>query len=430
VRKLDISNTLHIDNDEYRPEDIYSEDNSPDFNWARTYYFRGYHESPPMAYALFDSCTFRHNHQPNHLPEVDNLGMFPNFYVGSTVRINNSSSDDPYIEHTEFRNLIMDGCDDGGLSLVRLGAVTLVQNCTVTNTKRFGLYVVHTGNSMERISMNNILLQNIQQQDFYRTWPYLDSLVEQSAFKFIGDGTVNTVFSNFTITDCYMPVLLMVHDGWGNQSRVFRNSIISGNDYDFFHYMQPWPSFENCIVQRPVPGSNNLIGVDPLFHPDLGPPWLAPDSPAIDAGDPDPVYNDLEDPANPGFALWPSQGTLRNDIGYTGGPAAAAMDYLVLVKPPVREPDTARPETFTLHPAYPNPFNPSTTLSYTLARPMQVELSVYNLLGQQVRTLAFGLQDAGEHSVPFTAGELASGVYVVELTASGHTQTQKVLLLK
>jgi hypothetical protein len=59
-----------------------------------------------------------------------------------------------------------------------------------------------------------------------------------------------------------------------------------------------------------------------------------------------------------------------------------------------------------------------------------VELAVYNLLGQKVRTLAFGLQDAGEHSVPFTAGELASGVYVVELKAGGHSQTQKVLLLK
>jgi hypothetical protein len=106
----------------------------------------------------------------------------------------------------------------------------------------------------------------------------------------------------------------------------------------------------------------------------------------------------------------------------------AHYSWVALHRPKPRP--TVLPQGFTLHTAHPNPFNPSTTLSYTLARPMQVELSVYNLLGQQVRTLAFGLQDAGEHSVPFTAGELASGVYVLELKAGGHSQTQKVLLLK
>jgi hypothetical protein len=154
-----------------------------------------------------------------------------------------------------------------------------------------------------------------------------------------------------------------------------------------------------------------------------------PHSPAIDAGHPDLVYNDIEDPDNPGFALWPSQGTLRNDIGYTGGPYAGTLDHLVAVRKPVADPP-AQPAAFTLHPAYPNPFNPSTTLSYTLDHPMQIELSVYNLLGQQVRTLAFGLQDAGEHSVPFTAGELASGVYFVRLEAGGRAETQKVVLIR
>lgn len=121
---------------------------------------------------------------------------------------------------------------------------------------------------------------------------------------------------------------------------------------------------------------------------------------------------------------------MRNDIGYTGGPHLFAIDtsWVALQRPKPRP--TALPQGFTLHPVYPNPFNPSTTVSYTLARPMQVELSVYNLLGQQVRTLAFGPQVAGEHSVPFVASELASGVYVVELKAGGHSQTQKVLLLK
>lgn len=80
--------------------------------------------------------------------------------------------------------------------------------------------------------------------------------------------------------------------------------------------------------------------------------------------------------------------------------------------------------------AYPNPFNPGTTIRYTLDRPLAVELSVYNLQGRQVRTLVRGPQGPGEHSVAFQAGELASGVYLVVLKAGGQSRTQKVLLLK
>jgi hypothetical protein len=430
IRKLDISHNLYIDNDEYLDADIHSESNNPWPNLGRAYWFEGFHAYPGMAHALFDSCRFVANYQPNHLPEVDNDGSYPNGYLGYTAILRGSADVDEYIRHTQIRNLIIDDVDDGGIMILHPGAHVEIENAMVTNSRRLGMLVAHGQPQNGSITMRNILLQNIIQQDFYRAWPFQDSLVEQSAFYFDGSSSVNATFSNFTITGCDMPVLLSARGNTTTYPTTFRNSIISGNTYDFFQYLQPWPRFENCIVQRPVPGINNLIGVDPGFDPVLGPPWLAPDSPAIDAGDPDSVYNDPEDPANPGFALWPSQGSLINDIGYTGGPAAAAMDYLVLLNPPQQKPRPARPETFTLHPAHPNPFNPSTTVSYTLARPLQVELSVYNLLGQQVRTLAFGLQDAGEHRVPFTAGELSSGLYVVELKAGDHSQTQKVLLLK
>ncbi|MCB9472237.1 MAG: T9SS type A sorting domain-containing protein [Candidatus Delongbacteria bacterium] len=161
----------------------------------------------------------------------------------------------------------------------------------------------------------------------------------------------------------------------------------------------------------------------------MGAPLLSSISPAIDAGNPDTAYNDIEDPDNPGFALWPSQGTLRNDIGYTGGPSAGTLEHLVAVRAPRTEP-LAQPETFVLHPAFPNPFNPVTTLGYVLNRPLQVELSVYNVLGQKVRTLVSGLESAGEHHVRWDASELASGVYIVELAAGGESRTRKILLLK
>ncbi|MCA9784774.1 MAG: T9SS type A sorting domain-containing protein, partial [Candidatus Cloacimonetes bacterium] len=140
-------------------------------------------------------------------------------------------------------------------------------------------------------------------------------------------------------------------------------------------------------------------------------------------------YDDIEDPDNPGFALWPSQGTPRNDIGYTGGPHAGTLDHLVAVRAPLKEPQ-AHPGSFELRPAFPNPFNPVTTLGYVLNRPLQVELSVYNVLGQKVRTIVSGLESAGEHHVRWDASELASGVYIVKLSAGGESRTQKILLLK
>ena len=68
-----------------------------------------------------------------------------------------------------------------------------------------------------------------------------------------------------------------------------------------------------------IPGDGS-ISADPMFVDASNQDYhLQPGSPMIDAGDPDPVYNDAEDSGNPGFALYPSMGTVRNDIGAYGG---------------------------------------------------------------------------------------------------------------
>jgi hypothetical protein len=225
-------------------------------------------------------------------------------------------------------------------------------------------------------------------------------------------------------------------DRIGYQRLALRNSILWDNDCDWF--VNPWddisnfesPLFRFCMLDAPEPGEGNMSGVDPWFDEELGVPWLSPISPAIDAGDPNPALNDREDPDNPGFALWPSQGTLRNDIGYTGGPHLFAIDtsWVALQRPKPRP--VTQPQGFRLNPAYPNPFNPATTLSFVLDRQLPIKLTVYNLLGQEVRTLLHELKVAGTYTIPFNAADLASGVYLIRLEAGGHTETQKVLLLK
>lgn len=90
----------------------------------------------------------------------------------------------------------------------------------------------------------------------------------------------------------------------------------------------------------------------------------------------------------------------------------------------------SRPDRFELFQNYPNPFNPQTTIEYSLAESKQVRLVVYDVLGQEIRTVVDGLQDAGFKSVVLNAGNLPSGVYFYRLQAGSFVEVKKLLLTK
>ena len=90
----------------------------------------------------------------------------------------------------------------------------------------------------------------------------------------------------------------------------------------------------------------------------------------------------------------------------------------------------ALPETFSLDRAYPNPFNPTTTLSFAIPVDSEVSLSVYNLQGREVSTLIDANMDAGYHSVVWNADSYSSGVYFMKLVAGEYVNTQKLMLIK
>lgn len=79
---------------------------------------------------------------------------------------------------------------------------------------------------------------------------------------------------------------------------------------------------------------------------------------------------------------------------------------------------------------YPNPFNPTTNITYSLKQPGKVKINVYDLLGRYVVTLANGVRSAGNHHVQFDGSGLSSGIYFVRMEASGFMKTQKIYLLK
>jgi hypothetical protein len=87
-------------------------------------------------------------------------------------------------------------------------------------------------------------------------------------------------------------------------------------------------------------------------------------------------------------------------------------------------------EQFQLNQNYPNPFNPTTVIEFTLPNASNVDLKVFNVLGQEVASLAHGMLAAGQHSVTFSAKDLSSGIYFYRLNAGTHVDIKKMVLLK
>ena len=88
------------------------------------------------------------------------------------------------------------------------------------------------------------------------------------------------------------------------------------------------------------------------------------------------------------------------------------------------------PVAFELGKAFPNPFNPSTTINFTMGETANANLTVYNMNGQAVATLVDGVVGAGAQSVVFDASELTSGVYFYTLNVAGQSMTEKMVLVK
>ncbi|ARA94460.1 hypothetical protein AWN76_015720 [Rhodothermaceae bacterium RA] len=89
-----------------------------------------------------------------------------------------------------------------------------------------------------------------------------------------------------------------------------------------------------------------------------------------------------------------------------------------------------QPTAWELAQNYPNPFNPTTTIRYAVPEPAEVTLTVYNVLGEAVATLADGPHAPGSYEVRLDAGSLASGLYIYRLTAGRHQATRTMTLVK
>lgn len=94
------------------------------------------------------------------------------------------------------------------------------------------------------------------------------------------------------------------------------------------------------------------------------------------------------------------------------------------------ESSDANPNKFNLSHNYPNPFNPTTVIEYTLPEKVKVQLVIYDVLGRRVTTLIDQVQQSGTHIKTWDASNFASGVYIYRIHAGDFVQSKKMLLIK
>jgi hypothetical protein len=88
------------------------------------------------------------------------------------------------------------------------------------------------------------------------------------------------------------------------------------------------------------------------------------------------------------------------------------------------------PAKFSLNQNFPNPFNPSTKIKYSIPKAENVTLKIYDILGRQIKTLVNEEKPAGNYSIEFNGKDMPSGVYFYQIRAGVFTETRKMLLLK
>jgi hypothetical protein len=114
-----------------------------------------------------------------------------------------------------------------------------------------------------------------------------------------------------------------------------------------------------------------------------------------------------------------------SDVDYSG-----KVEILKTITINITENSTDIPKTYALNSAYPNPFNPTTTISYDLPNSSFVTISVYDITGNLVENLMNENKEAGSYSVKWNASNISSGIYLYRLVTNDFVSTKKLILLK
>jgi hypothetical protein len=147
------------------------------------------------------------------------------------------------------------------------------------------------------------------------------------------------------------------------------------------------------------------------------------DYPYIQTGDPNDI--ELSYDVRPYYSIEQTESTPYFQTIVFGETNVSKMDNSALNKSTAEE----LPTEYSVS-NYPNPFNPTTTISYQLPKAGFVTIKVYDMIGREVAVLVNGNKSAGYYTVEFDATDLTSGIYVYSFQTEGYSQSGKMLLVK
>ncbi len=302
-----------------------------------------------------------------------------------------------------------------------------------------------TTSAMLSCSESNVRVENtlVYNNHMYQFFNYTDfSLV---------------TFINVTISkNIFSPDSELVDLTWGLMTKIYYiNSIITNNNSDFNSFFgSPFPgdsilfSYSNIDTSSSFPiqwadswahnpfivWQTDNISTDPLFTDTENNNFtLQVNSPCVDAGNPHTAYNDNEDPKNPGQALWPARGTVRNDMGAYGGKSELKLGNSTNVV--INYNGHSKPGEFKLCENYPNPFNPETMIEYNIPKQGKVIITVFNVLGQKIRILVDSEHVPGMYRTIWDGKDwlgkpMNSGIYFYRLDSDNFHEVKRMVLLR
>ncbi len=274
---------------------------------------------------------------------------------------------------------------------------------------------------------------------------YLAAEISDSAmgtdFVYFGSGEINLTQTNksFSSEGNDFTVMSSFTTGWAAKTEDFISS------YELSGYTPPGSSPEFALISEGL--------VDEIIEREtsskVNDQMYQDDTTMTDSGYPD-VYPSLFQtyPPNPhvtsSFSGNASGYTFTGNYSFdtTDAPTPSETETIsfeahvtVSITPyknltPVRSPADNIPRDYRLYQNYPNPFNPSTMISYDLPKASVVSLTVYDILGREVKVLIDQKQSPGKYGVKFDGTGLSSGVYFCRLSAGSYIKVMKMLLLK
>lgn len=234
------------------------------------------------------------------------------------------------------------------------------------------------------------------------------------------DGSCGIPPTNINCTACHSS--FPVNSGDGTLDLQAPTVYIPGTTYDLTVDLtdagQTRWGFELAVLKNTLEQGGTLVVTDPTNtqlsdNPDPGPDFLKQTSDGTFAGNPNGglwSFQWIAPEAATGTLTFYVAGNAANNNGSTNG------DYIYTITATVDEGsgvfgEDPVPLSIELLRNYPNPFNPTTTVEFSLMQSGNVRLDVYNLLGQQVKSLWEGWMSQGLHSIRLDGSDLASGIY-------------------